>query len=105
MEQLFIQDLKTLAITAVIAWGATEALKPMMHKGERRLAAVRTLALISGAIVGAFLHPELTEGKQSATIGACLGGAAGALNAIIVAVIKKKLKSNNEEKPDGNQRG
>jgi len=91
------QDLKTLALSAAIAWGAVETLKPALKiahiepRSPRHTLAVRLSALLIGAAVGALLHHHL-EGTGGSIAGGGLGAAAGALNAVIVAKIKAHLK-------------
>ena len=92
MEQSLLIDVKTVAIVAVIAWGATEILKPLMKKGEKRKSATRALALFTGMFGGWFIYPEL-GGQGGQIVGGALGASAGVLNAVIVAVVKNKIKS------------
>jgi len=92
MEPALITDLKTIAIAAVIAWGATEILKPLMKQGEKRKSATRALALFTGMLGGWFIYPEL-GGQGGEIVGGGLGAAAGVLNAVIVAVVKNKIKT------------
>ena len=61
-------------------------------EGPKRVLALRSMALIVGAIVGAVIHPEVTEDSASALYGAVIGLGAGALNSIIVGIIKAKVK-------------
>lgn len=95
-------DLKTGALSAVIAWGLVEVLKPALtlagipEKGPRYALAVRLTALLVGAGVGAPLHEAL--GASGGMIeGAALGASAGALNALIVAQIKARIRGRREE--------
>jgi hypothetical protein len=60
-------------------------------EGPKRVLALRSIALIVGAIVGAIIHPEVTEDSASALYGAIIGLGAGALNSIIVGIIKNKV--------------
>jgi hypothetical protein len=92
MNAALIIDAKTIALAAVIAWGATEVLKPLMQQGGKRKSATRALALFTGALSGFFIYPEL-GGKGGGVLGGCLGAAAGALNAVIIAVVKSKIKA------------
>lgn len=91
------QTAHTLALTAAIAWGALEVLKPALKlakiepRSPRHTLAVRLSALIIGAAVGTPLHLAL-EGAGGGTAGAAIGAAAGALNAAIVAALKRKMK-------------
>lgn len=92
MDPALMIDAKTLAIAAVIAWGATEILKPLMRQGGKRKSATRALALFTGMLSGWFIYPEL-GGQGGEIVGGSLGAAAGALNAMIVAVVKGKIKA------------
>jgi len=95
--ELHPQDFKTLALSAAIAWGVVETIKPALKlaniepRSPRHTLAVRLSALIIGATVGAILHHHL-EGSGGSVAGGGLGAAAGALNAAIVAKIKAHLK-------------
>lgn len=90
-------DLKTGALSAVIAWGVVEALKPALlikgypEKGPRYALAVRVAALVVGGCVGLAIHPAL-DGTGGALTGGALGMAAGALNALIIAQVKARLR-------------
>lgn len=95
MSPELIIDLKCIGICAVIAYGSTESLKPLLKTGPKRLALVRSLALVSGAIAGYFIYPEL-DGKMSAIVGLGLGASSGALNALLVAQIKNRIKKADE---------
>lgn len=94
-------DIKTCSLSAVIAWGIVEALKPALtlagfaEKGPRYALAVRLAALAVGAVVGLGIHPAL-DGKGGALTGAAIGAAAGALNALIVAQVKARLRRAGE---------
>ena len=92
MDPALIIDLKTIALAAVIAWGSTEILKPLMRQGGKRKSATRALALFTGMFGGWFIYPEL-GGQGGEIVGGGLGAAAGALNAVIVAVVKNKIKA------------
>jgi len=87
----YIIDLKTIAICAVLAYGATEVLKPLIKRGPTRKAIVRFTALVIGIISGLLIYPEL-GGQGGGVVGGALGGASGALNAVIVAKVKSKVK-------------
>jgi energy-converting hydrogenase Eha subunit A len=91
MSPEIILDLKLIGITAVIAYGFTEILKPLMKQGNKRKASVRALALITAGVAGYFIYPAL--GGTNEIVGLSLGLCAGALNAIIVAIIKKRMKN------------
>ena len=73
----------TLALSAAIAWGALEALKPALsllsieRRSPKHRLAVRLAALIVGALVGSPLHYSL-DGSGGALAGAFIGAAAGA---------------------------
>jgi energy-converting hydrogenase Eha subunit A len=95
MSPDLILDIKTIAITAVVAYGATEVLKPLMKASNKRKSLIRALALIVGGLVGFRIYPEL--GGKSNIVGCSLGVCAGALNALIVALIKKKIQNKVEE--------
>lgn len=95
MSPELILDAKTIGITAVVAYGATEVLKPLMKASNKRKSLIRALALVVGGIVGFYVYPEL--GGKSKIIGCSLGACAGALNALIVALIKKKVQNKVEE--------
>jgi|11_taG_2_1085331.scaffolds.fasta_scaffold18023_1 uncharacterized membrane protein required for colicin V production len=98
MNAELIADLKTLCICAVIAYGLVEICKPVLEisridKSNPRYAlAVRLTALIIGSFVGVFLHPVLND-DVSSIVGGALGACAGALNTVIVAQIKKRIKN------------
>ena len=97
MSPEIIADLKTLCICAILAYGLVEICKPILEissitKGKPVYKlAVRLTALIVGCIVGVFLHPALYD-KGGMITGGALGACAGALNALIVAQIKKKIR-------------
>ena len=88
--------LETLAWTAISAWALVEWCRPLLKmlniEGPKRVLALRSMALIVGAIVGAVIHPEVTEDSASALYGAIIGLGAGAMNSIIVGIIKAKVK-------------
>lgn len=88
MELSITQDQITLiALSAVASWGFTQVVKPFIKdrlEKPKAIGAIRGLALLVGAIVGASL--DLTAQ------GLWLGLAAGALNTVIVAKVKEKLK-------------
>lgn len=105
IELLNIEPAKpeALALAAVIAWGIIEIIKPALRlyniepKSPKHTLIIRAAALVVGAMVGAPLYPALTSGAEVWTgsnilIGAMLGGSAGALNALLVAQIKRKLR-------------
>ena len=87
--------LETLAWTAISAWALVEWCRPLLKmfniEGPKRVLALRSIALIVGAIVGAIIHPEVTEDSASALYGAIIGLGAGAMNSIIVGIIKSKV--------------
>ena len=92
--------LETLAWTAISAWALVEWCRPLLNvlhiEGSRRALALRSIALVVGALVGALIHPEVTEDSSSALYGAVIGLGAGAMNSIIVSIIKKKAGLENE---------
>ena len=92
--------LETLAWTAISAWALVEWCRPLLNvlhiEGPRRALALRSIALVVGALVGALIHPEVTEDSSSALYGAVIGLGAGAMNSIIVSIIKKKAGLENE---------
>ena len=92
MTPEFILDLKTVILTAVIAWGVTEIFKPLIKKGPTRKSVIRALALIVGVLVGRYIYPEL-GGQGGNVVGGALGGASGVLNALVVAQVKNKIKN------------
>lgn len=100
MDPSLVIDIKTIAISAVIAWGSTEILKPLMKQGGKRKSATRALALFTGMMGGWFIYPEL-GGQGGKIVGGGLGAAAGALNAVIVAVVKSKVRAQGEEGNNG----
>ena len=57
--------LETLAWTAISAWALVEWSRPLLDmfeiSGPQRALALRSMALVVGAVVGAILHPEVTE--------------------------------------------
>ena len=89
-------DIKTIAITAVLAWGVTEIIKPLIKSGPKRKSLIRAVALTVGIITGRMIYPEL-GGQGGLVLGGALGGASGALNAVIVAVVKSKIKAQSEK--------
>jgi hypothetical protein len=92
MDPALVIDLKTIGVAAVIAWGVTETIKPLMKRGGKRKSATRALALLTGTLSGAFIYPAL-GGEGGGIVGGGLGAAAGALNAVIVALVKSKVKA------------
>ena len=97
MNPELIADIKTLALCAVIAWGFTEVLKPLLKRSGKRRAALRSLALVVGGVSGWFIYPEL-NGQGGSVVGAALGTAAGALDAVIVFIVKSKIESAADDK-------
>jgi hypothetical protein len=103
MPEWMIHDLKTLGLSAAITWGFVQAIKPALKLrsigGEKSQAIIRLVSVILGLVIGAILHPALVEGPigSSAVIGGGLGAAAGALNAVIVAQLKSRLKSEGQK--------
>lgn len=87
---------ETLAWTAISAWALVEWSRPLLDmfkiQGPQRVLALRSMALVVGALVGAVIHPEVTEDESLVLYGAIIGLGAGAMNSIIVSIIKKKLK-------------
>lgn len=87
---------ETLAWTAISAWALVEWSRPLLDmfkiQGPHRVLALRSMALVVGALVGAVIHPEVTEDESLVLYGAIIGLGAGAMNSIIVSIIKKKLK-------------
>jgi hypothetical protein len=61
--------------------------------GPQRALALRSMALVVGAVVGAILHPEVTEDESLALYGAIIGMGAGAMNSIIVSILKRKVSA------------
>ena len=96
--------LETLAWTAISAWALVEWCRPLLKmfniEGPKRVLALRSIALIVGAIVGAIIHPEVTEDSASALYGAIIGLGAGAMNSIIVSIIKSKVSKATGENKD-----
>jgi len=91
--------IEAVVISAVIAWGLVEWTKPLISslKIEKKSAQAkiitRLVALIIGAFVGGVIYPEL--GGASWKLGAALGTCAGALNAVIISIVKKRIKGLN----------
>lgn len=80
--------LKTAALTAVAAWGVTEALKPLIWKYVNlawEKSGVRLLALAIGGAWGFALGGTI----ESATAGVC----GASLSAIVVAALRKRIES------------
>jgi len=96
MSPELMLKIEAVALCAIIAWGLVEWLKPLLNalgweKGSNKIRSVtRLAALIIGALVGAVIYPEL--GGQSWKLGGALGACAGALNAMLVAIVKKRIK-------------
>lgn len=96
------EKVETLALSAVIAWGVIEVVKPALKlynvdpNSPKHALIIRAGSLLVGAILGAAIYAALdkTAGvtRDDITTGAALGAAAGALNAALVAAIKRKLK-------------
>tara|TARA_R100000426_G_C4798116_1_gene101417 strand:+ start:567 stop:896 length:330 start_codon:yes stop_codon:yes gene_type:complete len=88
--------LETLAWTAISAWALVEWCRPLLTifniEGPQRVLALRSMALVVGALVGALIHPEVTEDESLVLYGAIIGLGAGAMNSIIVSILKKKVK-------------
>lgn len=88
VELSVTQDQVTLiALSAVASWGLTQVVKPFIKdrlEKPKALGVIRGIALLTGAIVGASLDLSAQ--------GLWLGLAAGALNTVIVAKVKQKLK-------------
>jgi hypothetical protein len=86
--------LETLAWTAISAWALVEWCRPLLKMfnidGPKRVLALRSMALIVGSL--AVIHPEVTEDSASALYGAIIGLGAGAMNSIIVGIIKRKVE-------------
>lgn len=94
---LSILPLETLAWTAISAWALVEWSRPLLDmfsiSGPQRALALRSMALFVGAVVGAVLHPEVTEDESLALYGAIIGMGAGAMNSIIVSILKRKVSA------------
>ena len=91
MSPELIADLKTLSIAAVIAWGLTEVIKPLFKQTPKRRSLLRFIALLGGGFSGWLIYSEL-GGLGGDIVGAALGTAAGALDALIVWAVKKRIK-------------
>jgi len=89
--------LETLAWTAISAWALVEWSRPLLDMlkitGPQRVLALRSMALVVGAIVGALIHPEVTEDESLVLYGAVIGMGAGAMNSIIVSILKRKVSA------------
>ena len=87
---------EAIVLCAVVAWGLVEWLKPLLRsvgweKNSVKIKAVtRLAALVIGGGVGAFIYPDL--GGESWKLGGALGMSAGALNALLVSIVKKRIK-------------
>ena len=96
MNELMI-DLRTIALCAVVAYGLVEICKPVLEimnirKGQPVFKlAMRITALVVGCLVGTFLHVAINP-EASRLLGGVLGACSGALNALIIGLIKKKSK-------------
>jgi len=58
------------------------------------------MALVVGALVGALIHPEVTEDESLVLYGAVIGLGAGAMNSVIVSILKKKVRRAIGEESD-----
>ena len=89
--------LETLAWTAISAWALVEWSRPLLDmfeiSGPQRALALRSMALVVGAAVGAVLHPEVTEDESLVLYGAIIGMGSGAMNSIIVSILKRKVSA------------
>lgn len=97
--------LETLAWTAISAWALVEWSRPLLTmfdiQGPQRVLALRSMALVVGALVGALIHPEVTEDESLVLYGAVIGLGAGAMNSVIVSILKKKIaRAIGEESDD-----
>jgi len=87
------------AVTAVIVYALIEALKAAAKKGSKIAgkwwysSVVRLLALALGGCIGWILLEPLGGPSSGWPIGAAIGAAAGALDAVIVKLIKRRLKN------------
>ena len=102
MNPEYIIDLKTIILCAVLAYACVEILKPIneifgidRHTPKHRLT-TRISSLLVGCLCGFFIYPAL-DGQGGDVLGIALGGASGALNAFLVSILKKKLKSKVEK--------
>ena len=102
MNPEYIIDLKTILLSAVLAYACVEILKPInemigveRHTPKHKLS-TRILSLIAGCLCGFFIYPAL-RGEGGDVLGVALGGASGVLNAFLVSMIKKKIKSKVEK--------
>jgi hypothetical protein len=97
-----MQDLpiETIILTAITAWALVEWCKPLLRllgiAGQHKIFALRSIALIVGATSGSLLHPDFYP-HSSAEHGFFIGLGCGALNALIVAQIKKKAQAEDNE--------
>jgi hypothetical protein len=96
--------LETLAWTAISAWALVEWCRPLLTmfdiQGPQRVLALRSMALMVGALVGALIHPEVTEDESLVLYGAVIGLGAGAMNSVIVSILKKKVRRAIGEESD-----
>jgi hypothetical protein len=96
--------LETLAWTAISAWALVEWSRPLLTmfdiQGPQRVLALRSMALVVGALVGALIHPEVTEDESLVLYGAVIGLGAGAMNSVIVSILKKKVRRAIGEESD-----
>jgi len=76
-----------ICVASAVSFGITEITKPFIFKtcDDKSNAVVRLFAVITGAVVGWSLSYEILD--------LWLGASAGALNAFIVKIFKKKVQS------------
>lgn len=92
MESINFNELvRPFVLSALFAYGLTEALKPIIWKYTAEVfasSAVRLLALISGAGCGALvsLDPEVI----------LAGAGGGALSAIVVAAVRRLIEKRTQ---------
>jgi cobalamin synthase len=97
MSPALIIDLKTIALSAVFAYALVELAKPALAllnippKHPKYKLAVRFIALVTGGVCGVLVYTQL-GGESGDTVGAFMGICAGALNALLVSQIKKRIK-------------
>jgi hypothetical protein len=87
MEVFGEHHILLLVVASAVSYALTQILKPFIWvtAKDKAKAIIRLCAVICGAIVGYSLHQTILD--------LWIGASAGAMNAFLIALVKKKAKS------------
>ena len=86
--------IETALLCSLSAWALVEWSRPVLSikkisNRQHRALIYRSLALLTGGLIGAVIHPQIVEGATTFQ-GAIIGISAGSLNALMVRTLKRK---------------